>query len=97
MRRIGLRLLSESRQKIAEGSNADSIGSRDLLSLLVRANMAKDIPEAQRLSEEDVLARKCSVKFDCHLLLLIQKHRGADFPCSGTRNVCRFSPHFFRN
>ncbi|KAJ7826170.1 cytochrome P450 [Mycena olivaceomarginata] len=58
MRRIGLRLLSESRQKIAEGSNADSIGSRDLLSLLVRANMAKDIPEAQRLSEEDVLARK---------------------------------------
>ncbi|KAJ7702686.1 cytochrome P450 [Mycena rosella] len=66
MRRIGLRLLSESRQKIAEGSNADSIGSRDLLSLLVRANMAKHIPEAQRLSEEDVLARTCSVKYDCH-------------------------------
>lgn len=60
MRRIGLGLLRDSRQKIAEGHSADSAGSRDLLSLLVRANMSKDIPESQRLSEEDVLARKCS-------------------------------------
>ncbi|KAJ6574465.1 cytochrome P450, partial [Mycena capillaripes] len=58
MRRIGQRLLSESKQKIADGSSADSIASRDLLSLLVRANTAKDIPEAQRLSDEDVLAHK---------------------------------------
>lgn len=58
MRRIGQRLLQDSRRKIAEGSSADSIASRDLLSLLVRANMAKDVSEAQRLSEEDVLARK---------------------------------------
>ncbi|KAJ6553292.1 cytochrome P450 [Mycena capillaripes] len=57
MRRIGQRLLSESKQKIADGSSADSIASRDLLSLLVRANTAKDIPEAQRLSDEDVLAQ----------------------------------------
>ncbi|KAJ7362819.1 cytochrome P450 [Mycena albidolilacea] len=57
MRRIGLGLLRDSRQKIAEGHSADSAGSRDLLSLLVRANMSKDIPESQRLSEEDVLAQ----------------------------------------
>ncbi|KAJ6566143.1 cytochrome P450 [Mycena capillaripes] len=57
MRRIGQRLLRESKQKIADGSSADSIASRDLLSLLVRANTAKDIPEAQRLSGEDVLAQ----------------------------------------
>ncbi|KAF8209632.1 cytochrome P450 [Mycena galopus ATCC 62051] len=57
MRRIGQGLLRDSRQKIAEGHSADSAGSRDLLSLLVRANMAKDIPESQRLSEEDVLAQ----------------------------------------
>ncbi|KAJ7896534.1 cytochrome P450 [Mycena leptocephala] len=57
MRRIGLRLLQDSRRKIAEGSSADSVASRDLLSLLVRANMAKDVSEAQRLSEEDVLAQ----------------------------------------
>lgn len=63
MRRIGLRLLQDSRRKIVEGSSADSVASRDLLSLLVRANMAKDISEAQRLSEEDVLARKCFAKY----------------------------------
>ncbi|KAJ7745985.1 cytochrome P450 [Mycena metata] len=58
MRRIGLQLLQDSRQNIVAGSSADSVTSRDLLSLLVRANMAKDISEGQRLSEEDVLARK---------------------------------------
>lgn len=67
MRRIGLGLLRESRQKILDGSSADSVASRDLLSLLVRANMAKDISEAQRLSEEDVLARKWLVDY-CGLL-----------------------------
>ncbi|KAJ7737654.1 cytochrome P450 [Mycena olivaceomarginata] len=57
MRRIGQQLLQDSRQNIAEGKSADSTALRDLLSLLVRANMAKDISDAQRLSEEDVLAR----------------------------------------
>ncbi|KAJ6566323.1 cytochrome P450 [Mycena capillaripes] len=57
LRRIGQRLLLESKQKIADGSSADSTASRDLLSLLVRANTAKDIPEAQRLSDPDVLAQ----------------------------------------
>ena len=32
---------------------------RDLLTLLLKANMATDIPESQRLSDEDVLARAC--------------------------------------
>ncbi|KAF7341214.1 hypothetical protein MVEN_01856800 [Mycena venus] len=59
MCRIGPRLLQDSRQKILEGSSADSAAPRDPLSLLVRANMAKDISEAQRLSDEDVLACKC--------------------------------------
>ncbi|KAJ7301514.1 cytochrome P450 [Mycena albidolilacea] len=57
MRGIGQRLLRDSRQKIVDGSSVDSAAARDLLSLLVRANMSKDISEAQRLSEEDVLAR----------------------------------------
>ncbi|KAJ6566430.1 cytochrome P450 [Mycena capillaripes] len=57
LRRIGQRLLLESKQKIADGSSADSTAFRDLLSLLVRANTAKDIPEAQRLSDPDVLAQ----------------------------------------
>ncbi|KAF7333579.1 hypothetical protein MSAN_02416900 [Mycena sanguinolenta] len=56
-RRIGLGLLNESRRNIAEGKSADNVALRDLLSLLVRANMSKEISEAQRLSEEDVLAQ----------------------------------------
>ncbi|KAF7341221.1 hypothetical protein MVEN_01857500 [Mycena venus] len=57
MRRIGQQLLRESRQGACGGESADSGRSRDLLSLLVRANMAKDIPENQRLSDEEVLAQ----------------------------------------
>ncbi|KAJ7696167.1 cytochrome P450, partial [Mycena metata] len=57
MRRIGQRLLRDSKQKIALGSSVDSVASRDLLSLLVHANTTEDIPEAQRLSDEDVLAQ----------------------------------------
>ncbi|KAJ6568677.1 cytochrome P450 [Mycena capillaripes] len=57
MRRIGQGLLRDSKQKIALGISVDSVASRDLLSLLVRANTTEDIPEAQRLSDEDVLAQ----------------------------------------
>ncbi|KAJ7766484.1 cytochrome P450 [Mycena maculata] len=45
-------LLQESKNEMAENG-----GSRDLFSLLVRANTAKDIPVNQRLSDEDVLAQ----------------------------------------
>ena len=38
----------------------NSLHGRDLLSLLVKANMATDIPESQRLSDDDVLARAFS-------------------------------------
>jgi hypothetical protein len=39
------------------GIEKSSIQGRDLLSLLVKANMATDIPDNQRLSDDDVLAR----------------------------------------
>lgn len=63
MARIGKELLSDA--KVAARANVtergaikkDSLHGRDLLSLLVKANMATDIPESQRLSDEDVLAR----------------------------------------
>ena len=34
------------------------VGGRDLLALLIRANMAIDIPDSQRLSDEEVLSRE---------------------------------------
>lgn len=63
MAHIGKELLSDA--KAAARASATEKGeiaknnlhSRDLLSLLVKANMATDIPESQKLSDEDVLAR----------------------------------------
>ena len=48
----------------------NSLHGRDLLSLLIKANMATDIPESQRLPDEDVLARAfssiCSFNIKSH-------------------------------
>ncbi|KAJ7494429.1 cytochrome P450 [Mycena galericulata] len=58
MMRIGRTLLQESKNEMAEnGTFEKGRRSRDLLSLLVRANTAKDLPASQRLSDEDVLAQ----------------------------------------
>ena len=62
MRKIGLELSAEKKAAIRaewqekEKYSADS-RARDLLTLLLKANMATDIPDSQRLSDEDVLAR----------------------------------------
>ena len=45
--------------KEEENDASDNLRGRDLLTLLLKANMATDIPESQRLSDEDVLARAC--------------------------------------
>ncbi|PIL29235.1 cytochrome P450 [Ganoderma sinense ZZ0214-1] len=70
MHRIGMQLILEKKAEIARGQaekNSDQeklldgerrdLRSRDLLTLLIKANMAADIPESQRLSDEDVLAQ----------------------------------------
>ncbi|KAJ7192531.1 cytochrome P450 [Mycena pura] len=57
MRRIGRRLLAESKRDIRENGTFEAGRGRDLLTLLVRANTAKDIPTHQQLSDEDVIAQ----------------------------------------
>jgi len=64
MRRIGAQLLKESKAAVAatisekRGSvEKNSVQGRDLLSLLIRANMATDLPDNQRLDDADVLAQ----------------------------------------
>ncbi|KAI0828219.1 cytochrome P450 [Trametes gibbosa] len=66
MRRIGTQLIQEKKAQIAReaaesktgGLERKDVVGRDLLTLLLKANMATDIPDNQRLSDEDVLARK---------------------------------------
>lgn len=59
MDRIGNRLISEAKRFWdATGEKEGSVQARDLLSLLIKANMDASIPESQRLSDFDVLARE---------------------------------------
>ena len=63
MTRIGKELIADAKAAALAsttdkgGIEKSSLRGRDLLSLLVKANMATDLPESQRMSDEDVLAR----------------------------------------
>lgn len=64
MTRIGLELIREKKIQIAKAALEASkdgaqerLHGRDLLTILVKANMASDITESQRMSDEDVLAQ----------------------------------------
>ncbi|KAI9059129.1 cytochrome P450 [Trametes sanguinea] len=50
-------LLREMQEKNVDGLQRQDLQGRDLLTLLIRANMAKDVPESQRLSDEDVMGQ----------------------------------------
>ena len=86
MRRMGKALLADKKADIKQaaasaGGKVDGrlqgLRSRDLLTLLIKANQAEDIPEHQRLSDEDVLARTCYAFF-CSGLLCSCIRRGPD-------------------
>ncbi|KAI0318662.1 cytochrome P450 [Amylostereum chailletii] len=64
MDRIGRQLLAEMKEAVrAAAANGDAkierkdFRRKDLLSLLVKANMATDLPESGRLSDDEVLAQ----------------------------------------
>nr|BAL05140.1 cytochrome P450 [Phanerodontia chrysosporium] len=61
MSRIGMQLIEQRKAAILAEKGKDverkDLTGRDLLTLLIRANMATDIPEDQRLSDEEVLAQ----------------------------------------
>lgn len=67
MRRIGLQLIAEKKaaimQEVTEskeksgGVEKKHVRGRDLLTLLLKANIASDVPENQKLSDEDILGR----------------------------------------
>ncbi|KAJ3001534.1 hypothetical protein NUW54_g6359 [Trametes sanguinea] len=48
-------LLQEMQEKNIDDLQRQDLQGRDLLTLLIRANMAKDVPDYQRLSDEDVV------------------------------------------
>ena len=64
MARIGNQLLRESKaavvadEEIGGKFERSTFKKRDLLSLLVRANMSTDLPPSQQMTDDDVLSRK---------------------------------------
>ncbi len=66
MRRIGMQLISDKKAEImhassevAGGIGRKDIDGRDLLTLLLKANMAVDVSDSQCLTDEEVLSRQC--------------------------------------
>ncbi|KAG7453117.1 cytochrome P450 [Guyanagaster necrorhizus] len=57
MARIGNQLLNESHARLRASGEKGSSSARDLLSLLVKANMSSDVGEHQRMADSDVLAQ----------------------------------------
>jgi hypothetical protein len=55
MQRVSMGLLKDAREALDSGIKEE--GRRDLLSLLLRSNMSKDISENYRLSEAVIAAR----------------------------------------
>lgn len=61
-----MRLIAARREEIL-ASTADDVAhvgkedmkGRDLLTLLIRSNMASDLEDGERMSEDEILAREC--------------------------------------
>ena len=65
LRSIGQRMIAQKKAEILTteiggkgGVEKRNIQGRDLLSLLIKANMATDIPDHARMTEEEILARE---------------------------------------
>lgn len=63
LREIGMKIINDKKAEIvAQGhghveKGSEEVQGRDLLTVLIRANMAEDLPEAQRLSDDEMLAQ----------------------------------------
>ena len=66
MTRIGTSLLKETRASQEDGKSSIR---KDILSLLVQANTMQGIPEAQRMKDEDIIARAYKTCFKLVYLL----------------------------
>lgn len=100
MDRIGEQLLTESRASLSKDNGKvekSAFKGRDLLSVLLKANMATDIMPSQRMSDAEVLARKL---FRYYRGTYLTNYRGPNVPSCWARNnkfsnnICslRFNP-----
>ena len=70
MQRIGMQLLQEKKAEIQREYGEKGMGAvgkkdlqgRDLLTLLIKANLATDIPDDQKLTDEEVIGQMSYVQ-----------------------------------
>jgi hypothetical protein len=65
------------------GVEKKTIQGRDLLSLLIKANMATDLPDSSRMTDEEILSRESELEY-CYLT------RNVDAPPFFTKEVPTF-------
>ena len=69
-------MIAQKKSEILASTDVDAKGNlekkniqgRDLLTLLIKANMATDIPDSARMSDEDILSRESSRHVCCQLI-----------------------------
>ena len=67
LRRIGSQLIQDKKAAILAELSSDGAGvvekhdvqGQDLLSLLIKSNIASDMPSDMRMSDSEILSRKC--------------------------------------
>lgn len=61
VRRIGTKMILEKKAEVLATKDVverKDVTSRDLLSLLIKSNMATDLQESERMSDEEILSRR---------------------------------------
>ena len=84
MTSIAEKLVQKRKNMILGVDKASGELGNDLLSAMVSANMDTELPESQRMSHEEVLARECSVSKPCSNTLPLIRYRNTYFLCCWT-------------
>ncbi|KIO34089.1 hypothetical protein M407DRAFT_17002 [Tulasnella calospora MUT 4182] len=71
MDRIGMKIVQDKRDAVVAASNGrevekKTVEGRDLLSVLVKANMATDVKDSERMSDEEVMGQICTMLIAGH-------------------------------
>ncbi len=98
VQRTGSQLIQDRKTAVrtecdVDGSHAvgrQDVGGHDLLSLLIKANIAADMPERMRMSDSEILSRERIVSFPSLVFRLrvttMTYSRGAHIPSCRARN-----------
>jgi hypothetical protein len=63
VRKIGIAIVKEKKAAVLAVADGQKIGKsefqNDLLSLLIKSNLASDLPDSMRMTDEEIFGRKC--------------------------------------